>query len=729
MTIASTDLLIFEAAERIARLLSHVQLSRRIASRHATRLGAQDNAAESVEATLLKAFDLLRRVAWKTSAAPSDVTGALIDIMFTVSALHVSLLQYIPRPYEPVELLSFLRQATEHTNPGSNFQIFASEQLYNSCFVHDPIGRLSTNLEDHLSWVNQSDENILDFRIRRLEEERRPFTEHAPGYISIPRVDLNNPCCWPSLIHELAHQSGPDQGKQLNDQLKQYLSAGAYRSLLVSARMWMGRSEMGDIETEGHLSQWLLECSCDAAGIRALGPAIWFSQLQAFLFTVNRYLSQVVPIQVDSRYSYPPAHFRLRVLLKLLKTRYQIGDNEVRNRLFKAMAEQQGILLGVFCTGLDASITSTACAHVFGVIAEFLSTTIPSGANKANENVSFEDLIAMEEAIDQGEPIPTTGRDPLKDRKSSIGEILLAGWFSRNSKHRDKIIEIVRDASYESSSSALIEVQRRVDRFDESLKRSIQVAEWINVLRKPADVSAAVEAISTTSSSERITVQGVLNCDEIERCLQNLELRIVPLINPELQISATSVDVRLGHNFEVFFPNVHGEVDSVSAVDTAGSTSKLPDSMDVQIDFLDGITVNPGQFILAHTLEYIRLPRNIAAQIEGRSSFARLGIQVHMTANLVESGFEGSLTLEIANIGPSAVKLYPGMRIGQLRFFGLSPSARESDGIAPKYHGLLSQNKTRQGSDPEVAVLRKQLVARNLLGNPISSTVQLGDSP
>jgi len=75
-----------------------------------------------------------------------------------------------------------------------------------------------------------------------------------------------------------------------------------------------------------------------------------------------------------------------------------------------------------------------------------------------------------------------------------------------------------------------------------------------------------------------------------------------------------------------------------------------------------------------------------------------------MTANLVEAGFDGCLTLEIANCGHSTIMLYPGMRIAQLRFFRMVSPARLPYGAMPgnKYRGLLSHNKTQQFSDWEV---------------------------
>jgi dCTP deaminase len=137
------------------------------------------------------------------------------------------------------------------------------------------------------------------------------------------------------------------------------------------------------------------------------------------------------------------------------------------------------------------------------------------------------------------------------------------------------------------------------------------------------------------------------------------------------------------------------------------SDDNISDSVEVDIDFGQGMDIGPGQFMLAHTLEYIKLPTNVAAQVEGRSSFARIGLQVHMTANLVEAGFDGCLTLEILNSGPSSIRLYPGMRIAQLRFFRLASEPQYPYGHSGenKYRGRLSHNKTRQFSDWETKAI------------------------
>jgi len=87
--------------------------------------------------------------------------------------------------------------------------------------------------------------------------------------------------------------------------------------------------------------------------------------------------------------------------------------------------------------------------------------------------------------------------------------------------------------------------------------------------------------------------------------------------------------------------------------------------------------LQPGQFILASTLEEVELPDDIGARIEGRSSWGRLGIIVHSTAGYIDPGFRGKITLEMSNIGMLPVLLYPGMRICQLSFEKLSSPAQK----------------------------------------------------
>ena len=78
------------------------------------------------------------------------------------------------------------------------------------------------------------------------------------------------------------------------------------------------------------------------------------------------------------------------------------------------------------------------------------------------------------------------------------------------------------------------------------------------------------------------------------------------------------------------------------------------------------------------------LPDDIAARLEGKSSLGRLGLLTHSTAGFVDPGFQGHVTLELSNVATLPIKLWPGMKIGQLCFFQLS-SASENPYGSEKY--------------------------------------------
>ena len=91
----------------------------------------------------------------------------------------------------------------------------------------------------------------------------------------------------------------------------------------------------------------------------------------------------------------------------------------------------------------------------------------------------------------------------------------------------------------------------------------------------------------------------------------------------------------------------------------------------------EGIILYPGSFVLANTLEYFKLPNNIVCQLIGRSSIGRLALTIHVTAGLVDCGYEGSLTLEIANLNNKPIRIYPGDKIGQITFEKITPCEKD----------------------------------------------------
>lgn len=107
------------------------------------------------------------------------------------------------------------------------------------------------------------------------------------------------------------------------------------------------------------------------------------------------------------------------------------------------------------------------------------------------------------------------------------------------------------------------------------------------------------------------------------------------------------------------------------------------------------LVIKPNQLVLGSTKEYIELPGDIAARIEGRSSLARLGVVIHSTGGFVDAGFKGNLTLEMSNLGDRPVKLYYGMRIAQLTFIKQDGCSKYPYDVDGKYQHQKETTKSR----------------------------------
>jgi dCTP deaminase len=156
-------------------------------------------------------------------------------------------------------------------------------------------------------------------------------------------------------------------------------------------------------------------------------------------------------------------------------------------------------------------------------------------------------------------------------------------------------------------------------------------------------------------------------------------LVVAPLLEPTEQLSGSqaSIDVRLGCDFSLASAANINVLDEL--IDEPSNPfvdlPRLYNNLYVPLG--GGLTIHPHQLVLAHTLEYIRLPQDLMAYVVGRSSFGRLGLIV-ATAVGVHPNFYGPLTLEIRNLGEAPLRLYPGQTIAQLFFHTLDPAAEAS---------------------------------------------------
>jgi dCTP deaminase len=164
---------------------------------------------------------------------------------------------------------------------------------------------------------------------------------------------------------------------------------------------------------------------------------------------------------------------------------------------------------------------------------------------------------------------------------------------------------------------------------------------------------------------------------------------VIDPFDPEM-IQPSSIDVRLDRFFRVFENHKYPHIDP--AVEQPDLTRL------VEPDGDDPFILHPGEFALASTYEVVTLPTDIASRLEGKSSLGRLGLLTHSTAGFIDPGFSGHVTLELSNVATLPIKLYPGMKIGQLCLFRLSSPAEfpyGSERYGSRYFGQRGPTPSR----------------------------------
>ncbi|HEX5466739.1 MAG TPA: dCTP deaminase [Candidatus Limnocylindrales bacterium] len=176
---------------------------------------------------------------------------------------------------------------------------------------------------------------------------------------------------------------------------------------------------------------------------------------------------------------------------------------------------------------------------------------------------------------------------------------------------------------------------------------------------------------------------AVLSDRDIRSALEAGRIRIDPYDPGCLQPS--SVDLHLDREFRVFRNNRYAFIDV---------RQPQPDLTELlEVDGDDPFILHPGEFVLGQTLEWVELPDDLVARLEGKSSLGRLGLLIHSTAGYVDPGWKGNLTLELSNVANLPIALYMGMKIGQISFFRLSSPVERPYGsreLGSKYQGQSS---------------------------------------
>ena len=186
---------------------------------------------------------------------------------------------------------------------------------------------------------------------------------------------------------------------------------------------------------------------------------------------------------------------------------------------------------------------------------------------------------------------------------------------------------------------------------------------------------------------------AALSDGTIRRLLDEGRVKVEPF--DEAMIQPASIDLKLGPSFRVFH-NFR-----VEAIDLADPPQGLTEH--VEIDDETPFVVHPGEFVLGRTAEYVEMPDDLVARVEGKSSLGRLGLIVHATAGFVDPGFKGTLTLEITNLTRVPIKLWAGKPIAQLSVMALDRPAERPYGhpdLGSHYQGQVESTESRYEGGP-----------------------------
>jgi dCTP deaminase len=745
----SIEVLLFEVLERIAIFYLHLQeTDKRFFSPRSfpsSDLRSVDSFKECLSKILHCAVAIASssQMLDKETEQASETLQQLMDIISTINELHKTQLGHLPRPPEPPELKRFGRILQKHAlklektsekvetlngidyatsleeenkiSAHSDICIYLDEDVTETVFAGDPLAEFKISKLNKI--VDQTNKLIKVDATNSIALFPQQTPENLGYHLTVPRMDATNPCRWPTLVHELGHRIMKVEFFKSRDIEKDFKDA------LIPDQISLPTEMMKLI----NLRSWLTESWCDLFGAMVMGPSLWFAQWSAFLFNWN------AEEMVKGTKTHPPALFRLHLIYGVLSHRFP----DALSPEFKRTAREAKLILEKLDAESDIGFMTDHSLrtlvllfqdfffhHIFrreagelilgtGALNDNLNSII-----KYTKSIEANIIQSMVDSLANGLPIPAVliEESAWQERPSTVQEILLSAWIYRNTEFRINVLNKYSEFVHKNYEDPIAmwngyveEVVKLFREFNFSVLRSIQVSEWVDLFSEQHCINEAIVNKANAEEVGKIN-SSVLVDYQIYNQIKSKKILVIPIMNIEKQLGSSSLDIRLGTSFQIYYPNQIGVIDFTDdfSIKSANVISTL-----VDLDFLDYITIAPGQFMLGHSMEYICLPESIAAQVDGRSSFARLGLEVHMTAGFVDPGFRGVLTFEIYNAGPNAVRLYPGLRIGQLRFFhGSEPGKPYNQNSSAKYRGLLQHINSLQFQDNEVKLLKTAIEKR-----------------
>jgi dCTP deaminase len=526
-------------------------------------------------------------------------------------------------------------------------------------------------------------------------------------------------------------------------------------------------------------TDWVSELYADQIGIAVAGPAYLLGFVTWYLS--SRYLApKKYRDQALKQDSHPLPGSRVSIMKEYLNTNGLLTDGvKLGLELFEAVKTIFGEPdpeafrpIGVSDDDVVSEARSSLSGELSGHLAKFSSAnvktvdilvkmldrkiTIPSRFSETPERIAEELGSVSERGFRDRDECFKVARF-LREEPNHSAEIVNAGWEHKLTKGREEFREIFSDTQ-RNFSSRFEEYERCLNNLETRLRKSVETSRmhkrWQDEMQNigsdvssqsrsgssgavdnkpPTNAEAGSQPRSPSGFAQRRTEPSLLNEKQIlERLSPRHPARIVvtPVLDLEQQLQPSSLDLRLGTEFalirssELEFLNILAKEDA----------AKREMAKYIEMVHLPGhgeFALHPGEFALGCTLEFIVLPSDIAGRLEGKSTWGRVGLQIHSTAGFVDPGFHGALTFELQNVGRVPIPLYPGMRVAQICFFECERSsipyggkARSSYGgdpglISSRYYAPIDAEILRRIHPPKEAPEKvltdiKALIAKNL---------------
>jgi dCTP deaminase len=270
----------------------------------------------------------------------------------------------------------------------------------------------------------------------------------------------------------------------------------------------------------------------------------------------------------------------------------------------------------------------------------------------------------------------TLGRPPILDRVDSSGvstqdevpiqHCLYAGWcewFGRNDLRQEKIKEHPR-----LKELTFFEINRLCEMALLQQQAINRATAWRN--KKGRDEPNGDSMVAPAAASA--PASGALGRSILVDRLRKGDLYVGPLLSSD-QVGASSIDLRMGNVVLVVRARGSSHVDPASfkrdmeAADHAKEIRLQQRLERYELKFETPFLLHPGTLALVPTLEWMSVPANLMGNVTARSTWAREGLSI-ATATMIEPGYQGIVTLELANLGEIPIALYPGLELAQITF-------------------------------------------------------------